>query len=125
VGSDAGVPATFNDRILDKFDPLSFTPDKSTLLNVTPEKFDPVKSTPGPTMYPFKYLYPNSDPYDAALENVIGAAVNICIPPDRMLVNVAFDILTPVKTVLLKSSDVRFAPDKSTRGPTMYVPRIV
>ena len=55
-GRDAGIPSTLSDLILDKFDPLSFTLDKSTLLKVTPEKFDPVKSTPGPTMYPVIYL---------------------------------------------------------------------
>ena len=105
--------------MLDRFEPMSFTLDKSTLLNVTPEKFDPVKSTPGPTMYPVIYLYPNSDPYVDPLENVIGVEVNICIPPDFIFINVAFVIFAPVNTVLLKSRDVRFAPERSTLGPTI------
>ena len=76
-GSDAGVPAIFSDRIRARFDPLNLTPDKSTPVIVISAKLEPVKSTPGPTMYPFKYLYPYSDPYDAPLENVIGLLVNI------------------------------------------------
>ena len=55
----------------------------------------------------------------------MGLEPSISIPPDRVFVNTAFVKSDPLKNVLLTSSPVRFAPDMSTPGPSMYVPRIV
>ena len=51
-----GCPAILLDWMLMRREFVKFAPEMSTLAIFTPEKSEPLKSTPGPTICPFKYL---------------------------------------------------------------------
>ena len=124
-----GVPYTCLDVMFVNTAFVRFAPLTSIDETNTPVKLAPLKSTPGPTMYPFKKVYPYAKLFpeldSGGSPNTMGFESIISIPPDRIFVNTAFVKSDPLKNVLLTSSPVRFLPDIFTPGPNMYVPRIV
>ena len=97
-------------------------PVKTILDKSAPNKFAPVKSRFGPTMYPpdaavVAYRYP------AGRMGVVGLAPYVAESrPDRIFISVALLIFAPVKSVPEISVFVKFAFCKFTRGPTTYPP---
>ena len=124
-----GIPYTYLDVMLVSTAFVRFAPLTSIDEINTPAKLAPLKSTPGPTMYPFKKAYPYAKLFpeldSGGSPNTMGLEPSISIPPDRVFVNTEFVKSAPLKNVLLMSRPVRFVPDMSTLGPSMYVPRIV
>ena len=94
-------------------------PAKLTLVKSNPLRSVLIKFILGPTIYPRVKAYP---------VGIIGCCVYgtpsivalVVIPPLVAPINVAFVRFAPVKLEFARVDEDKFAPDKSTNGPTKY-----